>query len=95
MEAMYERASVNAKAEPNLTFIFTRDRFIFASVHCLFFSYERKFYSRNHLKITRQWKPTFSGNIPLFSHNCNMNYYCARTTEQLNLDLRNCAFLVV
>ena len=25
MEAIYERARVNAKAEPNLTFTFTRD----------------------------------------------------------------------
>ena len=58
IEAMYGRSRVNAKAEPNLTFQFTRDRFIFNSVHCLYFICARKFYSRIHVKIIRQWKPT-------------------------------------
>ena len=27
-------------------------------MHCLYFIYERKFYARTHVKITRLWKPT-------------------------------------
>ena len=56
---MYEKPRVNVKVERGSTFTFTRDFSYITSI----LIYARKLvkvYVRTHVKITRQWKSTFS-----------------------------------
>ena len=56
IETMYERPRVNMKVERGPTFAFTRDL-----PYIVFFLFTRiKIYVRTQVKITRQWKSTFS-----------------------------------
>ena len=56
---MYEKPRVNVKVEPHATFTFTPDLpYIVSNL----FTHVKpvKVYVRTHVKITRQWKSTFS-----------------------------------
>ena len=74
---MYGRSRVNVKVEP-------RSTFTWPFIHCLYFTYARKFDVRSKGKITRQWKSTFKLNSVKFYVGMSWTVY-ARAQPELSI----------